>query len=105
MKTQSVEDRGINRVKHPWLEAPPPYLVDKIIISHGKIVVVEMGGVTIYCPFGESCRANSYCQLYGGQGLGVLLAPCLDEFRRPRSDYVRHVALSTTTHTDLSYQK
>ncbi|GFU92323.1 uncharacterized protein TNCV_1339041 [Trichonephila clavipes] len=27
----------------------------------------------------------------------VLLAPCHDEFRGPRSDYVRQVALETTT--------
>ncbi|GFU41353.1 uncharacterized protein TNCV_3011711 [Trichonephila clavipes] len=28
---------------------------------------------------------------------GVLLAPCHDEFRGSRSDYVRQVALATTT--------
>ncbi|GFU75863.1 hypothetical protein TNCV_1653211 [Trichonephila clavipes] len=28
---------------------------------------------------------------------GVRLAPCHDEFRGPRSDYVRQVALATTT--------
>ncbi|GFX58917.1 hypothetical protein TNCV_806211 [Trichonephila clavipes] len=28
------------------------------------------GGVAIYCPFGEFHRANSYCHLYGAQGLG-----------------------------------
>ncbi|GFT72517.1 uncharacterized protein TNCV_973831 [Trichonephila clavipes] len=38
--------------------------------SHGKIVEVEIGGVTIYCPFGKFRRANSYCHLYGAQGLG-----------------------------------
>ncbi|GFW82213.1 uncharacterized protein TNCV_5056881 [Trichonephila clavipes] len=37
--------------------------------SHGKIVE-EIGGVAIYCPFGEFRRANSYCHLYGAQGLG-----------------------------------
>ncbi|GFW24231.1 uncharacterized protein TNCV_1847901 [Trichonephila clavipes] len=35
--------------------------------SHGKIVEVEIGGVAIY---GEFRRANSYCHLYGAQGLG-----------------------------------
>ncbi|GFT79477.1 uncharacterized protein TNCV_604711 [Trichonephila clavipes] len=35
--------------------------------SHGKIV--EIGGVAIHRPFGEFCRANSYCHLYGAQGL------------------------------------
>ncbi|GFW92319.1 uncharacterized protein TNCV_3542051 [Trichonephila clavipes] len=38
--------------------------------SHGKIVEVEIGGAAIYCPFGESRRANSCCHLYGAQGLG-----------------------------------
>ncbi|GFX93387.1 uncharacterized protein TNCV_151931 [Trichonephila clavipes] len=38
--------------------------------SHGKILEVEIGGVTIYHPFGEFCRANSYCHLYGAEGLG-----------------------------------
>ncbi|GFT92625.1 hypothetical protein TNCV_1481111 [Trichonephila clavipes] len=33
--------------------------------SHGKIVEVEIGGVSIYRSFGEFCRANSYCHLYG----------------------------------------
>ncbi|GFY03244.1 hypothetical protein TNCV_1172041 [Trichonephila clavipes] len=35
-----------------------------------KIVEVEIGGVAIYRPFGELRRANSYCHLYGAQGLG-----------------------------------
>ncbi|GFX86932.1 hypothetical protein TNCV_2124791 [Trichonephila clavipes] len=38
--------------------------------SHGKIVDMEIGGVTVYRPFGKFCRANSYCPLYGAQGLG-----------------------------------
>ncbi|GFW92787.1 uncharacterized protein TNCV_1735801 [Trichonephila clavipes] len=35
---------------------------------HAKIVEVEIGGVAIYCSFGEFRRANSYCKLYGAQG-------------------------------------
>ncbi|GFT58854.1 hypothetical protein TNCV_185051 [Trichonephila clavipes] len=35
---------------------------------HGGIVKVEIGGVTIYRPFGEFHRAKSYCHLYGAQG-------------------------------------
>ncbi|GFY17882.1 uncharacterized protein TNCV_3383751 [Trichonephila clavipes] len=66
---------------------------------HGKIVEVEIGGGAIYRPFGEFHRAKSYCHLYGAQDLGqrqaYLLAPCHDEFRGPRSDYVRQVALAT----------
>ncbi|GFS48155.1 hypothetical protein TNCV_2295781 [Trichonephila clavipes] len=38
--------------------------------SHGKIVEVEIGRDAIYRPFGEFRRANSYCYLYGAQGLG-----------------------------------
>ncbi|GFU90462.1 uncharacterized protein TNCV_2461331 [Trichonephila clavipes] len=30
-----------------------------------EIVEVEIGGFTIYLPFGEFRRANSYCHLYG----------------------------------------
>ncbi|GFX32598.1 integrase catalytic domain-containing protein [Trichonephila clavipes] len=37
---------------------------------HAKIVEVEIGGVAIYRPFGKFRRANSYCHLYGAQGLG-----------------------------------
>ncbi|GFU96224.1 hypothetical protein TNCV_855971 [Trichonephila clavipes] len=35
----------------------------------------------------------------------VLLAPCHDEFRGPRSDYGRQVALATTTHSRTVRQK
>ncbi|GFW54793.1 uncharacterized protein TNCV_2654331 [Trichonephila clavipes] len=35
---------------------------------HAKIVEVEIGGVTIYRPFGEFRRSNSHCHLYGAQG-------------------------------------
>ncbi|GFV94999.1 uncharacterized protein TNCV_1029971 [Trichonephila clavipes] len=37
--------------------------------SQSKIVMVEIGGVAIYRPFKEFRRANSYCHLYGAQGL------------------------------------
>ncbi|GFU32372.1 hypothetical protein TNCV_1314341 [Trichonephila clavipes] len=44
---------------------------------------------------GNSRRAKSYCHLYGAQGQrqAQLQPPCHDEFRGPRSDYVRKVAL------------
>ncbi|GFV51923.1 uncharacterized protein TNCV_1322761 [Trichonephila clavipes] len=38
--------------------------------SHGKFVEMEIGGVAIYHPFGEFHQDNSYCYLYGAQGLG-----------------------------------
>ncbi|GFX60719.1 uncharacterized protein TNCV_4976951 [Trichonephila clavipes] len=34
---------------------------------HAKIAKVEIAGVTIYHPFGEFRRANSYCHLHGAQ--------------------------------------
>ncbi|GFW30975.1 uncharacterized protein TNCV_2940751 [Trichonephila clavipes] len=37
---------------------------------HAKIMEVEIDGVAIYRPLGEFRRANSYCHLYGDQGLG-----------------------------------
>ncbi|GFV43163.1 uncharacterized protein TNCV_1574091 [Trichonephila clavipes] len=38
--------------------------------SHGKIVEVEIGRVTIYRPLGKFRRVNSYRHLYGAQDLG-----------------------------------
>ncbi|GFV63952.1 hypothetical protein TNCV_993871 [Trichonephila clavipes] len=50
----------------------------------------DRGRVTIYRPFGELCRAKSYCHLYGAQGQRQASScPCHDEFRGPRSDNVR----------------
>ncbi|GFT00047.1 hypothetical protein TNCV_420691 [Trichonephila clavipes] len=46
--------------------------------------------------------AKSYCHLYGVQGFGQRQAPCHDEFRRARSDYVRQMALATTS-TQVTY--
>ncbi|GFV87507.1 uncharacterized protein TNCV_3281451 [Trichonephila clavipes] len=36
---------------------------------HGRFVEDDVGGVAIYRSFGEFRRANSYCYLYGAQGL------------------------------------
>ncbi|GFY10665.1 hypothetical protein TNCV_2194861 [Trichonephila clavipes] len=56
-----------------------------------EIVKVEIGSVAIYRPFGEFHRAKSYCHPVwcSRPTTGVLLAPCHDEFRGPRFDYVR----------------
>ncbi|GFV58596.1 hypothetical protein TNCV_646701 [Trichonephila clavipes] len=59
---------------------------------NAEFVEVKIGDVANYRPFGEFRRAKSYCHLYGVQG-----QRCHDEFRGPRSDYVRQVALETTT--------
>ncbi|GFS58885.1 hypothetical protein TNCV_4271551 [Trichonephila clavipes] len=37
---------------------------------YAEIVEVETCGVAIYSPVGEFLRTNSYCHLYGAQGLG-----------------------------------
>ncbi|GFW90839.1 hypothetical protein TNCV_2418331 [Trichonephila clavipes] len=58
---------------------------------------VEIGSVAIYHSFEEFRRANSYCHLYGAQDQRSIIAPCYNEFRGPRSDYVRLVALAATT--------
>ncbi|GFW17063.1 hypothetical protein TNCV_2761871 [Trichonephila clavipes] len=39
-----------------------------LLMFHAEIVEVEIGGITIYHPFGEFRRAKSYCHLYGAQG-------------------------------------
>ncbi|GFY20500.1 hypothetical protein TNCV_211321 [Trichonephila clavipes] len=39
-----------------------------LIQSHDKIEEVDIGGITIYHPFGEFRRANSYSHLYGAYG-------------------------------------
>ncbi|GFT09730.1 hypothetical protein TNCV_1651051 [Trichonephila clavipes] len=62
---------------------------------HAENVEVEICGVAIYRPFGEFRHSKSYCHLYGAQDRGLPLAPCRDEFRGPRSDYVRQVVLET----------
>ncbi|GFW51605.1 uncharacterized protein TNCV_4212811 [Trichonephila clavipes] len=64
--THGVRARGSENPKILWAESRvrgtgeyfPP------LQSHGKIVEVEIGGITIYRPFGEFRRANSYCHLY-----------------------------------------
>ncbi|GFU95504.1 hypothetical protein TNCV_2729581 [Trichonephila clavipes] len=66
---------------------------------HAEILEVETGGVTIYRPFGEFRRAKIvlspvWCSR---PTTGIPLASCHDEFRGPRSDYIRQVALQTTT--------
>ncbi|GFT71218.1 hypothetical protein TNCV_3002131 [Trichonephila clavipes] len=60
------------------------------------------GGATIYRSFGEFRRANSYCMVLK-TNCRVLLAPCHDEFRRPRSDYVRQAALATAATTTTTF--
>ncbi|GFW61026.1 hypothetical protein TNCV_4872361 [Trichonephila clavipes] len=54
-----------------WMERPEFYCSRRVRhLFHAKIVEVEIGGVTIYRPFGEFHRTNSYCHLYGAQGQG-----------------------------------
>ncbi|GFU94961.1 hypothetical protein TNCV_332971 [Trichonephila clavipes] len=60
---------------------------------HALILKVEIGGVTIYRPF---VLSPVWCSRLRTT-ISVLLAPCHDGFRGPPSDYVRQVALETTT--------
>ncbi|GFW69041.1 uncharacterized protein TNCV_2919391 [Trichonephila clavipes] len=63
---------------------------------HAKIVDVEIGGVAIYHPsgnFAELIRTVTCMVPKPRPMTGVLLAPCHNEFRGPRSDYLRQVPL------------
>ncbi|GFV22679.1 hypothetical protein TNCV_2078691 [Trichonephila clavipes] len=51
--------------------------------------------------FAELFRTVTCMVLKARPTAGVLLAPCHDEFRGSRSDYVRQMALGTTTTTGL----
>ncbi|GFX92618.1 uncharacterized protein TNCV_4087231 [Trichonephila clavipes] len=56
-------------------------------------------GVAIYRPFGEvslSLNRTVTCMVLKANDRRTS-CPCHDEFRGPRSDYVRQVALATTT--------
>ncbi|GFV34418.1 uncharacterized protein TNCV_2944241 [Trichonephila clavipes] len=62
----------------------------------------DRGRVAIYRPFGEvslSLNRTVTCMVLKVNDRRTS-CPCHDEFRGPRSDYVRQVALATTT-TDL----
>ncbi|GFT00204.1 uncharacterized protein TNCV_462731 [Trichonephila clavipes] len=61
----------------------------------------DRGRVTIYRPFGEvslSLNRTVTCMVLKANDRRTS-CPCHDEFRGPRSDYVRQVALATTTTT------
>ncbi|GFV32076.1 uncharacterized protein TNCV_4942941 [Trichonephila clavipes] len=59
----------------------------------------DTGRVAIYCPFGEvslSLNRTVTCMVLKANDRRTS-CPFHDEFRGPRSDYVRQVALATTT--------
>ncbi|GFX64852.1 uncharacterized protein TNCV_4193471 [Trichonephila clavipes] len=61
----------------------------------------DRGRVAIYRPFGEvslSLNRTVTCMVLKANDRRTS-CPCHDEFRGPRSDYVRQVALATTTTT------
>ncbi|GFV79389.1 uncharacterized protein TNCV_1903611 [Trichonephila clavipes] len=63
----------------------------------------DRGRVAIYRPFGEvslSLNHTVTCMVLKANDRRTS-CPCHDEFRGPRSDYVRQVALATTTTTKL----
>ncbi|GFW04205.1 uncharacterized protein TNCV_2669701 [Trichonephila clavipes] len=64
----------------------------------------DRGRVAIYRPFGEvslSLNSTVTCMVLKANDRRTS-CPCHDEFRGPRSDYVRQVALATTTTTTES---
>ncbi|GFX03664.1 uncharacterized protein TNCV_2112361 [Trichonephila clavipes] len=64
----------------------------------------DRGRVAIYRPFGEvslSLNRTVTCMVLKANDRRTF-CPCHDEFRGPRSDYVRQVALATTTTTTKS---
>ncbi|GFT77249.1 uncharacterized protein TNCV_182711 [Trichonephila clavipes] len=63
----------------------------------------DRGRVAIYRPFGEvslSLNRTVTCMVLKGNDRRTS-CPCHDEFRGPRSDYVRQVALATTQQQQL----
>ncbi|GFV41994.1 uncharacterized protein TNCV_4514111 [Trichonephila clavipes] len=67
----------------------------------------DRGRVAIYRPFGEvslSLNRTVTCMVLKANDRRTS-CPCHDEFRGPRSDYVRQVALATTTTTSISFSK
>ncbi|GFU76278.1 uncharacterized protein TNCV_527581 [Trichonephila clavipes] len=65
----------------------------------------DRGRVAIYRPFGEvslSLNRTVTCMVLKANDRRTS-CPCHDEFRGPRSDYVRQVALATTTTSILQY--
>ncbi|GFW87283.1 uncharacterized protein TNCV_4514681 [Trichonephila clavipes] len=67
----------------------------------------DRGRVAIYRPFGEvslSLNRTVTCMVLKANDRRTS-CPCHDEFRGPRSDYVRQVALATTTTSNLSCGK
>ncbi|GFV79526.1 hypothetical protein TNCV_279801 [Trichonephila clavipes] len=77
----SVDEQFLEVIMWQWLETiREKFFIDEkwqialkrfdLDESHGKIVEEKIVGVAIYRPFGEFRRANSYCHLYGAQGLG-----------------------------------
>ncbi|GFY15865.1 uncharacterized protein TNCV_1285101 [Trichonephila clavipes] len=77
--------------------------------SLAEIVEVERwrsggGRVAIYRPFGEvslSLNRTVTCMVLKANDRRTS-CPCHDEFRGPRSDYVRQVALATTTQQHIN---
>ncbi|GFW27718.1 uncharacterized protein TNCV_766001 [Trichonephila clavipes] len=67
----------------------------------------DRGRVAIYRPFGEvslSLNRTVTCMVLKANDRRTS-CPCHDEFRGPRSDYVRQVALATTTTTVIIIDK
>ncbi|GFX11776.1 hypothetical protein TNCV_4341211 [Trichonephila clavipes] len=68
--------------------------------SLAEIVEVEMEVMSpSIVPSGSFTELKSHCHLYGAQGQRQAYLLPMPRLRGPRSDYVRQVALATTTTT------
>ncbi|GFU18392.1 uncharacterized protein TNCV_1980751 [Trichonephila clavipes] len=85
---------------------PEKFLCAPLLFFAPKFICRNCGGgdrghVAIYRPFGEvslSLNRTVTCMVLKANDRRTS-CPCHDEFRGPRSDYVRQVALATTTTT------
>ncbi|GFX62815.1 hypothetical protein TNCV_3351411 [Trichonephila clavipes] len=66
----NMSKRKNRKISRGVRKGPPRNFLYRANSGLATPVVVELGGVAIYRPFGEFRRANSYCHLYGAQGLG-----------------------------------
>ncbi|GFV15800.1 hypothetical protein TNCV_987831 [Trichonephila clavipes] len=79
----SHERRGLENISFP-------------LQFHAEIVEVVSPSIGSSGNFTElNCTVT--CMVLKANTAGILLVPCHDEFRGPRSDYARQVALETTT--------
>ncbi|GFX51580.1 DDE-1 domain-containing protein [Trichonephila clavipes] len=90
--SESFTHNALHRVRSP--DASIFRAVGRLVVRALDSRPEGLGGVAIYRPLGEFRQANSYSPVWCSRPrptTGVLIAHCHDEFRGPRSDYVRQV--------------